>query len=981
MVGYPEIRFGPFRLDPLNACLWQGTRRHSLTPKDFSVLYCLAARSGDLVTKTELMKKVWPDTAVGDDVLKTCIRRLRIALEDDYVKPQYIQTVHRRGYRFVCPIQTKQAEISQTAPQTFMHHLMVGRAKELKRLDNLLEQARMGTRQTVFLSGEAGIGKTTLVNAFCRRTRKRRNVLVIEGQCIEIFGTGEPYRPILEALGRLCRTDECSLVISVMKRHGPLWLLQMPWLLSRDEIMDLQKLSVGTTPDRMLRELAESLEIVSNEIPLVLIIEDLHWSDAATLDALNVIAQRKTLAQLMVIGTFRPEELPTRDHPLNRIVADLILRGHAIKIPLELLSEGDLEKLLVRRYPDRIIPEGFIEWLYRHSEGNPLFINALLDHAENRGWITDEGVSAYPISKNGYSTLTVPETLRQLIENNLSQISKVERDVVEAGSVVGTTFPVKILADSAEEEEKVDSVCNQLVRRKRLLCTTGLMDWPDGTNVPCYSFIHSLHQQVIYDTIPPLRNRRLHLQIGNRLEKAHSNQIANVAASLAMHFDRALEYKKAVIYSQRAGEVALERHAYQEVAVHMNRGLRLLQMMPDKPERGRIEITLRIMLGTTLVATQGYGSPQVEGVYSRAHELCLKSEAHPQFMPVLFGLWMYYLAKADVEKAKEVGEYYFQIATQTEKQTHLVWAHTVRGLTNWYQGKLPEAMENAEICVSCYEPKQQQVLVQQHGVDAGLLSWGHKAMTLCVMGFPDRACEEGQKALAVAQESSGPFMIASVLAYTSSLYIFRRELPLLKSFTGQLVSLATEHGIAYWMSLAGVLQGWRLGIEGHYKEGIAQITELMASYKATGAKLMLNYFQYLLADVHRIAGQATEGLQVLNKAIEFTNITKIRWIEGELYRLMGDLYLLKSAKPSRKKETYTEEAQACFMKALEIANKQQAKLFELRAAVGLSRVLRIRGNQAESLLILRKTYEWFREGFELQDLKEAKAMIVDLSRG
>ena len=214
----------------------------------------------------------------------------------------------------------------------------------------------------------------------------------------------------------------------------------------------------------------------------------------------------------------------------------------------------------------------------------------------------------------------------------------------------------------------------------------------------------------------------------------------------------------------------------------MNRGLRILQMIPDKTERSLIEITLRIMLGTTLVATRGYGSPEVERVYSRAHELCVKSEARLQFMPVLFGLWMFYLAKSDVVKAREIGEYYFKIATQTEKKDHLVWAHTVRGLTNWYQGQLPEARENIDMCVSCYEPEQQQLLVQQHGVDAGLLSWGHRAMTLCIMGFPDKACEEGQKALAFAQENSGPFMIAATLAYTCSLYFFRRELSLLKSF-------------------------------------------------------------------------------------------------------------------------------------------------------------------------------------------------------
>ena len=974
-----EIHFGSFRLDPANSCIWQGTIQHTLAPKDFALLYALASRSGDLVTKKELINSVWPKTAVSDNVIKTCIRRIRQILHDDYKSPQYIETIHRRGYRFICPVKTGESSEIHTACQPFLPDLVVGRAKELNLLDKIFKSVRSGARKTVFVAGEAGIGKTTLVNTFCQKAEKSCTMLLIKGQCVENFGPGEPYRPILEALGDLCRTNNCALVLSKLKRCAPRWLLQMPWLLSKDEIAELQKLLIGTTSDQMLRELVEVLEAISKEIPLIIVVEDLHWSDGASLDALNAIARGQNPAQLLVVCTFRPEELMTKAHPLREIKNELDIHGYCVNLPLPLLSRGDLAKLLTRLYPDRAVPDKFIEWIYRNSEGNPLYVNALLNQAEIMQWLERNKATADELSEYETSTSLLPGTLHHLIEKNLTRLLPDERVVLETASVVGRTFPVKLLADSADDQERMDAVCYRLAGRNQLLCSAGIMDWPDGTQTPCYSFIHALHQQVTYDTIPPLRARRLHLEIGYRIENAYQRDIGRIAANLATHFERGRNYQKAVIYRQRAGEIAFERHAYQEVIDHINGGLGLLPKTSDKFERGDIELSLQIMLGYTLAATQGYASPEVESTFSRAQELCSGSKPMQKLMPVLFGLFMYYFVKSQFDEASEIGYNYIRIASQPQYGDYLPWAYAIQCLTGWYQGEFAASAENADKSVACYDPIRHQPLVQLHGMDAGLTSWGHKAMALCLMGYPDQACEVAKKSLTASKKYSGPFMIATILTYYCAVHYFRRDVLMLKCAVEELISLTNEHGIIYYNAIAEILRVWGLAVEGAAKDSLARILPIIDTYRATGANLMVNYFLYLLADIYRFDNQPEQGLRVIDEALSFTKTTDARWIEGDIHRLKGDLYLMKSKRSSRARAACMKKAEACFKEALEFTRKQKAAWFELRAASGLSRVMDYHNNRDDALNLLEQVYGRFEEGFDLPDLKDTKLLIEELS--
>jgi DNA-binding winged helix-turn-helix (wHTH) protein len=320
------IVFPPFRLDRANERLWCGEQPIHLRPKTFAVLQCLLEHPGQLLTKSALLNTVWPETVVSEAVLLGCIRDLRRVLRDDPRRPQFIETVHRRGYRFIGSITETagsdvQYDVDVSLQQTIAQHpqlpgagmaympeTMVGRDAEVTALHQYLHAALEGTRQIVFVTGEAGLGKTTLVEAFVAEAGHLDSLWVGRGQCVEHFGVGEAYMPVLEALGQICRSPEGYVLIDVLAHYAPTWLVQMPWLLSAVDLERLQRSLWGSTRERMLREMAQALEVLTVERPLVLVLEDLHWSDHATLDLLSVLARRQEPARLLLLGTYRPED-------------------------------------------------------------------------------------------------------------------------------------------------------------------------------------------------------------------------------------------------------------------------------------------------------------------------------------------------------------------------------------------------------------------------------------------------------------------------------------------------------------------------------------------------------------------------------------------------------------------------------------------------------------------------------------------------
>ena len=499
----------------------------------------------------------------------------------------------------------------------------MGRAAELSRLHHWLQQALGGTRQLVFVTGEAGLGKTTLVEAFLQELGGYGALQIAHGQCIEHYGAGEAYLPVLEALGQLCKAPGGQEIITLLTRQAPTWVVQMPWLVTGAELDALQRRIVGATQERMLREMAEAVAVMATERPLILVLEDLHWSDYATLNLIARLARQQEPARLLMLGTYRPADVRQQGHPLQTVVQELKMHRRGDELTLTLLTETAVAEYLSARFPGTALPGGLARLVHQRTEGNPLFMVNVVDAWEAEGWL-EEGLGRQGLLL-GLDDLAqgVPESLRQMLAQQLERLNMDEQRLLEAASVAGLEFSAAAVAAGLETDVvEVETRCETMARRQQWLRSIGIDEWLDGTVAGRYAFIHALYHQMVYQQIAAARRVILHRRIGARLQVAYGARAHELAAELAVHFEKGRDYHRAVQSLQQAAANAIRRYAHREAISHLTRALELLQTLPDSPERAQQELTLHVTLGPVLIATKGYAALDVERVYTRARQLC-----------------------------------------------------------------------------------------------------------------------------------------------------------------------------------------------------------------------------------------------------------------------------------------------------------------------------------------------------------------------
>jgi DNA-binding winged helix-turn-helix (wHTH) protein len=590
-----QLRFPPFRLDPDNACLWRGTKAVRLTPKAFAVLQVLVERPGRLATKDFLLDRVWPGTVVGDAVLKVCVREIRRALGDRVGAPRFVETVHRRGYRFIAGVTDSdprpERDGAAASPVGFVPtggsrdrgpaHL-VGRESVLDWLQRGIEAAWRGTRQIFFVTGEPGIGKTGVVEAFLERVTVDPRVWIAHGQCAETYGTPEPYLPVLDALGRLCREGSGEWLVTLLRKHAPTWLAQMPWLLDSADRDALERDLLGATRERMLREMAEAVEVLTAEAPLVLVLEDLHWSDTATLDLVSLLARRQEPARLLLIGTYRPVDVLVSQHPLKDVRIELQARGRCQERSLELLGDAAVADYLRERFTGHAFPAELARVITRRTEGNPLFMVSVVEDLVARGLIVMRDGRWELRAALEEVEVSVPESLRQMIERRMGQLEEDEQRVLAAGSVAGMEFSAASVAAALQlAPAEVEECCDKLARRHLFIRSLGAGEWPDRTVASRYRFAHALHRNALYQGISPARRREVHQSIAEREELAYGDRAREIAAELAAHFEQAGDDRRAVRYLADAADTATRRNANTEAAGYVERALDLAARLPD----------------------------------------------------------------------------------------------------------------------------------------------------------------------------------------------------------------------------------------------------------------------------------------------------------------------------------------------------------------------------------------------------------------
>ncbi len=596
-----RVAFEGFLLDADNALLWRGKERISLPPKPFHVLCHLVQRAGELVTKDELLDAVWPNLHVTESSLTVCINALRLALGDDSRSPRFVETVPRRGYRFIAPVM----DVSNSEPTPgarlwvdanraeLRRRFWVGRESALAAMDCWFEEVAGGRRQLVFVTGEAGIGKTTFAEMLIQRVADR-NVGVLIGKCVEHFGTDEAFLPLIEALSNGSRGPMRPLLLAALQEKAPAWLAQLPGFIDGNDRAALQSEVFGASRERMLREFCELLEALSQERPLILIIEDLHWSDYATLDVLSRFVHRVEKAAVLVIATYRPVDVMASGHPMRAVHQELQIHGLCSELSLNKLSQAEVEQYLALRLGTGEVRGQFAATVMRRTGGHPLFVVALVDYFASQGEIVEVDGCWRFARDDAAARQGIPRDLHEMIARQIDGLSPERQRLVEAASAAGAEFSAAAVAGAMDSDPAdIDQACAEMARMGQILRADGIAEWPGGTAVGRYVFLHALYQEVLYERLAPGRRAVLHRQIGETLERGYAARTSEIAAVLALHFEEGRNFPKAVRYLAEAAENSTRRFANHEAANYLTRALAYVDRLPHDEER--IDIRLQLL--------------------------------------------------------------------------------------------------------------------------------------------------------------------------------------------------------------------------------------------------------------------------------------------------------------------------------------------------------------------------------------------------
>lgn len=969
--------FHPFRLDAANHCLWQGEVRVSLAPKAFDVLRYLVEHADRLVTQEEILEALWPQTYVNPEVVKKYVLGIRKVLGDQTDKPAFIATFPRRGYRFIAPIVDEAKMPFKGVASKSTRIGILGREVELAKMGSCLDQTIGGARQTIFITGEPGIGKTTIVQAFLEQA-SQASVLVAHGQCLEHYGSAEPYLPVLDGFSRLLRSAGAAQALDLLRHQAPMWLAQMPSVIPQSELDKLQSQVAGSSRERMLREMVGAIESLTSLSPLLLVLEDLHWSDYSTLDLVSYLARRGDPARLMIVGTYRPVDVILNDHPLKSVKRELQAHNLCHEIPLEYLAEDAVTQYLAARFPRNQFPGSLRRTIYQRTEGNPLFMVTLLEYlCDEKMIVEDQGIWTLRVDlaevEHG-----VPGNLRQLIEKQIERLSPDERTVLEAASVAGMECSsVAIAAGLDKPTEWVEKHCEELARRHRFLSPAWLVELPEGTLTPRQRFIHVLYREVPYRLIAPRLRAQIHQRIAERSEQIYGNRKCEIAAELAMHYEQSRDWPRALEHLLQAAENAAARSAHHEAIDLANRGLETLKFHAQAVDCSKQEMKLRVILIASMMAIKGFASAEVEKVNACGRDLFWRHGPSQELFYMLWSLNFYQQFSGELQQSLEVSYQLLQLAEELKDGGLIKEAHRSIGAVLVMLGRCSEALEHLEkgiaLCAA-HNDERDRIFV---GFDSKVMLECFAALALLDLGYPDQSAEKAAAALALARELNHAQTLVVAGHVSAQLHHLRGEASLAYERAKEAMELADEYGLTVWKTYGLIELGWAVAELGNPQDGIEKMERGLADYEMTGGKLRSPYFLGLLADQLEKAGRVEEGLLAIAKALDIAERTGEGYTLSELHRIKGELFMksgeLNHSAKNAPRLTALSQARACFVDALAIAQQQGARSWGLRATLSMHRLDMMLGNPNHARLA--EVYASFTEGYETADLRQARAVL------
>jgi class 3 adenylate cyclase/predicted ATPase len=837
---------------------------------------------------------------------------------------------------------------------------LVGREQEVGLLLERWEQVKAGHGQVVLLSGDAGIGKSRLVQTLkdhvankphvgweCRSTEYAQNTALFPlTDLFQRLLQWQPEESPGTKLGKLARAlSQYRLPLEEsVQLFAPLFLLPLP-----ENRYPLLNLSPQRQRQKTLETMITILQEEAERLPVLFIVEDLHWTDPTTLELLNLVIEQIPTTSMLMLLTCRPTFQPSWPH-----------RSYLSEITVNRLSQPQVEQIVTRMTNGTTFPQEVLQQIIAKTDGVPLFVEELTKAILESGQLTV--VDGHYAFLGAVSTLAIPPTLQDSLMARLDRLVTAKA-VAQYAAVIGRQFSYELLqALSPADDARLQHELGRLVEAE-IVYQRGVL--PQAT----YMFKHALIQDAAYQSLLRSTRQHYHQRIAQVLETQFPETAETQPELLAYHYTEAGLREQAVHYWQRAGQRSIERSANLETISHFTRGLEVLHTLPDTLERAQHELRMQTVLASTYIAVKGMGAQEVEQAYTRAQALCHQVGALPQLIPVLQGLRRLYTARAAYQRVREIGEQLLDLAERLHDPVALVEGHLAMGILLRDLGALTEARTHVEQGIARYNPQQHRSLTFRHGRDPGIIIRYVAAGVLWLLGYPSQALQQSQEAITLAQELGHAYGLAQALCRAADLHLHRREGAAAHARAEATIALATEHGFAQSLACGTIVRGWARVAQGQREPGLTQMRQGLAALQATGTEAY--WYQAVLADAQGTGGQAEAGLTLLAEALTTMEKAGVHGSEAELYRLKGDL-LLRLAVPD------AAQAEACYQQALAIARRQQAKSWELRTAMSLARLWQQQGKRAEAHALLAPVYGWFTEGFDTADLQGAKALLDEL---
>ena len=855
---------------------------------------------------------------------------------------------------------TAQSQFDTLAAKNLAH--MVGREAEEALLRERWNQSQSGQGQVILVSGEAGIGKSRLIDALRERVGNEL-ATQLRLRCSPYYQNSAFYSLIelLQLWSGFEREDSSEGKLAKLKRKLAGYQFTqadtLPLLaafLSLPSPDDVPLLSLPPQQQRQKTQaaLVAWLDEEARRQPTLVIWEDLHWIDPSSLEVLDLLFEQLEAARLCIVLTARSEFAPAWDTkvPLTHVV-------------LQQLGAAQIEGIVANITQGRQLPAELMEQIVTKTDGIPLFVEELTKMLVESEVL--QAVNGHYELTAPLSAVSIPVTLQDSLMARLDRLGSA-KGVAQVGAVIGREFSYELLQAIRPEGE------SGLAEELEQLVTAELVFQHEQPPHASYQFKHALIQDTAYESLLRRTRQRHHRQIAEVLETQFPETVASRPELVAHHYTEARLAEQAIPHWQQAGQGAAQRSANVEAVSHLMKGLELLKTLPDTSERVQQELTLQVTLGPALMATKGIVTPEVDHAYSRALELCQQMGESPHIFPVLRGLQLFYLSRGDRQKARDLAEQMLTLAESLQDAVFLLGAHFALGQTLFLSGKVTAALPHLEEGIALYDPQQNQSLLWA-GAHAGVQCLGYAAWALWGLGYPDQSLKKASKAIALAQELNHPFSLSFALFCAARIYQPLRQVQATHERVEALHELATEQELSYYLTLANIYRGWVLFERGQKEVGLDMLRRGIDAKRASGVASGQLHFLSVLAEACGKAGQPEEGLAAVEEALKVFRETEDYLEVMEPYRVKGELLL-----QSRGQGTEAE-AEECFQQAIDIARSIEVKSLELRAAISLARLWQRQGKKAEAYQLLSEIYNWFTEGFYTKDLQEAKVLLGELS--